>query len=77
MKGFIHMATEKKTILRTVRIEPSMDKELQQIAENENRTVSNTIYYLLNLGFDSYIAQKNQLALIEDLKLEDLQNLKK
>ena len=51
------MTKEKKTILRTVRLEPGVDKELQRIAEKENRTISNAIYNLLKLGIAEYITE--------------------
>lgn len=41
------MSSEKKTILRTVRLNPALDKSIQMIAERQNRTVSNTIYNIL------------------------------
>ena len=41
------MASEKRTILRTVRLTPTMNKKIEEIAENEGRTVSNTINNLL------------------------------
>ena len=48
------MASEKRTILRTVRITPTMNKKIEEIAENEGRTVSNTINSLLMDAVKSY-----------------------
>lgn len=48
------MANEKKTILRTVRIEPSLNEKLETIANLENRTVSNTIYNLVRFAIEQY-----------------------
>lgn len=52
------MASEKRTILRTVRLNPTLDKYIKEIAENENRTVSNTIYNLLCQSINQYVIAK-------------------
>lgn len=53
------MASEKRTILRTVRVTPTLDKWIREIAENENRTVSNAIYNLLSKAILPYLTRKN------------------
>ena len=45
-----------ETILRTFRVPLWLDEEIRNIAEQENRTMSNTIYHLLTLAIKKYKA---------------------
>lgn len=67
------MASEKRTILRTVRITPTLDKWLQEIAENENRTVSNAIYNLLSQAIIPYVLKKRKKGMDVMFEVASLQ----
>ena len=46
--------SEKKSLLRSIRINPSLDKRLELIAAYEDRTVSTTILRFLKQAVDKY-----------------------
>ena len=51
---------EKRTVLRTVRMTPSLDEEIRSIAEQENRTMANTINRILTLAVKKYKTRQLQ-----------------
>lgn len=65
------MASEKRTVLRTVRLTPTMNKKIEEIAENEGRTVSNTINSLLVDAVRSY----EERSKVTIHSFEDLQEM--
>ena len=48
------MQNDKKTILRTVRLTPTLSEEIECIAKYEGRTIANTIQRLLLKAVDAY-----------------------
>ena len=48
------MNTEKKSVLRTVRITPTMNRDIELIADYEGRSVANTIQRLLSKAINVY-----------------------
>lgn len=48
------MTIEKKTFLRTVRLTPTLNKDIELIAEYEQRSIANTIQRLLSKAINVY-----------------------
>ena len=52
----------KKTIVRNVRIDNSLDDKILAIAEAEERTISNTIQRLLRDAADRYLESHSEIT---------------
>ena len=57
----IEVITMKKTIVRNVRIDSSLDDKILAIAEAEERTISNTIQRLLRDAADRYLEAHSEI----------------
>lgn len=63
---------EKRSILRSVRLSPTIDKHIQIIADYEDRTISKTIERLVMRGLVNYIvyASDDFLKVLNEKKTE-------
>lgn len=61
MQTMIEVITMKKTIVRNVRIDDSLDDKILAIAEAEERTISNTIQRLLRDAADRYLEAHSEI----------------
>lgn len=59
------MNNEKRLIVRSIRLTPSINSEIEQIAAYEDRTVSKTIQRLLDKAVHEYF---DKLATMPDFK---------